>query len=53
MGNVERTEKNTVTFEFSVSPEEFEKAVFRSLIRRMLRRLTCRDSEKVGSQSSY
>lgn len=30
MGNVERTEKNTVTFEFSVSPEEFEKAVQKS-----------------------
>ncbi len=30
MGNVEKTEKNTVTFEFSVTPEEFEKAVQRS-----------------------
>lgn len=27
MGNVEKTDKNTVSFEFSVSPEEFEKAV--------------------------
>lgn len=27
MGNVEKTDKNIVSFEFSVSPEEFEKAV--------------------------
>ena len=27
MGNVEKTDKNFVSFEFSVSPEEFEKAV--------------------------
>ena len=27
MGNVEQTDKNIVSFEFSVSPEEFEKAV--------------------------
>lgn len=45
MGNVEKTDKNIVKFEFSVSPEEFEKR-FKMLIRKMLRRLTCLDSEK-------